>query len=235
MSYFRSGLFSVLYFCTGMFFGSLSVLLLVLPIRLRHKIIMSWTFMAVQMLRFICGVKYELIGREHLQNRQGPVVILAKHQSTWETLYLQNLFWPASTVLKKELLNIPFFGWGLRALVPIAIDRENPREALREVKVKGLKRLKHDYNLLLFPEGTRMKVGERGKYARSGADIAVESGVSIIPVAHNAGKFWPSGEFLKKPGTIKIVLGEPISPEGKTSKMLIQQVEDWIETTVKTL
>lgn len=235
MPYLRSGIFSTLYFCTGILYGLLSVMLLVLPIRPRHKIIISWTRLSVILLRWICGVKYELKGAENLHKVAWPVVIMAKHQSTWETLFLQGLFWPASTVLKKELIQLPFFGWGLRALVPIAIDRSNPREALRAVKEKGLNRLKHQYNVLLFPEGTRIPLGQKGKYARSGADIAIESGVSVIPIAHNAGRFWPTGEFVKKPGTITVVVGEPISPEGKTSKEIIQQVENWIETTVETL
>ncbi|TVZ41698.1 1-acyl-sn-glycerol-3-phosphate acyltransferase [Alteromonadaceae bacterium 2753L.S.0a.02] len=235
MLYVRSGLFTVLYFLTGIFYGSMSVLLLPVAIRVRHKIIISWTRLAIILVRVICGIRYEVIGREYLDKSRWPVIVLSKHQSTWETLFLQGLFWPASTVLKKELLKIPFFGWGLRALVPIAIDRDNPREALRDVKEKGLNRLKHNYNVLLFPEGTRIPVGKKGKYARSGADIAIASGVNIIPIAHNAGKLWPTSEFVKRPGTVTIVVGEPISPEGKSSKEIIQQVEDWIESTVATL
>ncbi|SMF14691.1 1-acyl-sn-glycerol-3-phosphate acyltransferase [Alteromonadaceae bacterium Bs31] len=231
----RSFLFAVIYNSTGVFYGTLSLFLWPLPLRLRHRVIMGWTQLAVFLARWICGLRYQVIGRENLPAKGETVLILSKHQSTWETLFLQNLFWPACTVLKKELLRIPFFGWGLAALNPIPIDRDNPREALRKVKTNGVQRLQNGYNLLLFPEGTRVAPGEKGKYARSGADIAVESGKNIIPIAVNSGVYWPTKQMEKVPGCITIVVGPPISPEGKTSRELIGEVETWIESTMKTL
>ncbi len=231
----RSFVFAVLYNSSGVFYGTLSLFLWPLPLMLRHRIIIGWCRMSVFLVRWICGVSYTVSGLENMPAKGEPVLILSKHQSTWETLYLQGLFWPACTVLKKELIRIPFFGWGLAALHPIAIDRDNPRVALRKVKANGLQRLQEGFNLLLFPEGTRVAPGEKGKYARSGADIAVESGRPVIPVAVNSGRFWPTKQFAKIPGSISVVVGPAISSEGKTSKQLIGEVESWIEQTMTSL
>ncbi len=233
MALFRSSIFSIGYFFLTVIYGTLSVLTWLLPFRLRHRIIASWTTLIVAWVRVACGVRYQVLGLENIQDKSTPHVILSKHQSTWETLFLQSLFWPASTILKRELLNIPFFGWGLRALKPIAIDRSNPRNALRQVKEKGLERIEEGLNIILFPEGTRMAPGERGTYARSGADIAISAGVKIIPVALNAAHCWPSGSFKKVPGLITVSLGPLVSTEGKRSKQVIKEVEEWVEAEME--
>jgi 1-acyl-sn-glycerol-3-phosphate acyltransferase len=188
--------------------------------------IRSWTFINIYSVRFLCGVKFERQG--HLPDLSRNYVVMSKHQCAWETFYLQMLFPPLSTILKKELLKMPFFGWGLAALKPVAVDRSNPLQALRQVKAQGIERIKEGRNLLVFPEGTRMAVGESGKYARSGAEIAVATNTPVIPVAHNAGTCWINKKFTKIPGTITVVIGEPISSEGKTSKQLTAEVEAWI-------
>ena len=226
----RSYLFTAVYFVSGVFWGTVTLLTWLLPPIVRHKLIIDWTRFNIWWLGICCGVKYEIIGKENLGKLEKPVVVLSKHQSTWETLFLQGLFFPASTVLKKSLIRIPFFGWGLAALRPIAIDREDPIAALKKVKKVGVKRLEQGLNLILFPEGTRVKVGEKRKYARSGVDIAIKANAQIIPVAHNAGVHWPIDSKVKVPGTIKVCIGEPISTEGKNSKELIGEVENWIET-----
>jgi 1-acyl-sn-glycerol-3-phosphate acyltransferase len=231
----RSLIFSFGYFCATIFYGALSIPLWLTPPAVRHRIILSWTSVIIFWCRVCCGVRYEVVGLENIKDLNKPFVALSKHQSTWETLFLQSLLWPASTILKVELIKIPFFGWGLRALRPIAIDRSNPREALKQVKAQGKQRLSSGINLIIFPEGTRTAFGEKGKYARSGADIAVESQRPIVPISHNAGLFWPGKQFAKKPGTIKVVIGSPISPVGKSSKALTEEVENWIEKTQETL
>ena len=232
MNVVRSTFFSIGYFLSGIFYGTASLLFWLLPRLTRHRLIISWTYFGIFWLRLTCGIRHELHDKENLDTVAGPIIVLAKHQSTWETLYLQGLLFPAVTVLKKELLNIPFFGWGLRALLPIAIDRTNPRDALKQVREKGLQRLRQGYNLVLFPEGTRSAPGERKKYARGGAEIAVHSGVPIIPVALNSGHFWRRGKFAKRAGTIQVYIGEPIYPNGKNSRELIAEVEAWIEAKV---
>ena len=231
----RSAIFAVGYLGLGFIYGLFSLFIFYLPPLVRHRILISWCWLIVLWLRLICGVRYEIRGLENLHKISGPKIVLSKHQSTWETLALQHLCFPASTILKRELLKIPFFGWGLRCLQPIAIDRDNPRDALRQVKIQGVQRLASGLNLLLFPEGTRVAPGERGKYARSGPEIAIESGVSIIPVAVNAGYCWPAKSWKRYPGLVTVVFGEPIKPEGHTSRELITQVESWIENQLQQL
>lgn len=233
MPFFRSTIFSIGYFILTVSYGTLSLLTWLLPFLIRHRIIASWTTVVIVWLRIACGVRYQVIGSEKITDRNKTYVILSKHQSAWETLFLQSLFWPASTVLKLELLNIPFFGWGLRALKPIAIDRSNPRIALRQVKEKGLQRLDEGLNIILFPEGTRMAPGEKGTYARSGADIAISAGVEIIPIALNAAHCWPSKSYTKYPGLVTVSLGPLIQTEGKRSKDVMKEVEEWIEAEMK--
>ena len=231
----RTSIFVAICTVLTVMYGTASLLLGGLSQVTRHRIIISWCRLVVALAKWICGVKYDVIGREHLQGLEAPVVVLSKHQSTWETLYLQILFFPASTILKKQLLDIPFFGWGLRGLRPIAIDRENPRDALRQVKAGGIQGVEDGLNIILFPEGTRMEAGERGKYARSGAEIAINSGAKIIPIAMNAGLYWPNKVFRMYPGTIQLVIGEPIASANKTSRDLTSEVETWIEATMATL
>lgn len=234
MIYIRSSLFAIGYTVFTTLYGAFSLPLYALPPLARHRIIIKWTHIVIWWARVTCGIRYQVHGKDKLKGLDKPLVILAKHQCAWETFFLQGLFWPASTVLKQELLKIPFFGWGLAALRPIAIDRNNPREALRQVKKQGLARLDDKINLILFPEGTRVPIGQKAKYARSGADIAKESGVSIVPVAHNAGAFWGvnNSKFLKKPGLVNVVIGDPIPTDELDTKTITKMVEDWIESTL---
>lgn len=229
MLFIRSAIFALGYFVLTTSYGTLSLLTWLLPSRLRHRVISSWTTAVIQWLRISCNVRYQVLGKEHLAGLSGAQVVLSKHESAWETLFLQSLFWPASTVLKKELLRIPFFGWGLMAMQPIAINRDNPREALRQVKSKGLKRIESGLNVILFPEGTRIAPGTKGTYARSGADIARSANVSIIPVALKAAHCWPSNGFIKYPGLVTVSIGPIISAANKKSKETMKEVEDWIE------
>jgi len=231
----RAAVFTIGYFVSGIIYGALSLLTWVLPAKLRHRIIIYWTYFGIFWLRVTCGVKYKLIGAENIKRLSSPVVVMSKHQSTWETLYLQGLFFPACTILKRELLRIPCFGWGLLGLNAIGIDRANPRLALKQVKEGSSNRISRGYNIIVFPEGTRIPPGARGKYARSGADIAINTNVSIIPVAVNSGHFWPPKKFNKIPGVITVVVGPPISPENKTSRELSEDVENWIESQMTTL
>ena len=225
----RATIFTGGYFLSGILYGTLSLLTWVLPAKMRHRVIIYWTYFGVFWLRLCCGVKHKVVGYENLKNLNGPVVVMSKHQSTWETLFLQGLFFPACTILKQELLRIPFFGWGLWGLNAIGIDRANPRLALKQVKEGGLNRLSRGYNIIVFPEGTRIPPGSVGKYARSGADIAINANVGVVPVAVNSGLFWSPKKFLKTPGVITVVVGPALSPENKTSRELTDEVEQWIE------
>ena len=234
MQYLRSIIFYILYGGTGMIAGTVSLFLWPFPFRVRYDIVMQWNTFALWAAKNIAGINYEIHGSENIPTDTNYVV-LCKHQSTWETVFTQVYFKPLSTILKKSLLRIPFFGWGLALLKPIAIDRSNPREALKIVHKQGQERIKEGINVLVFPEGTRVAAGSVGNYARSGAGIACSAGVPILPVAHNAGELWPVPKLLKHPGTITVVIGKPIETDGKNSKELTQQVKEWIETEIQNM
>ncbi|MGV6806380.1 MAG: lysophospholipid acyltransferase family protein [bacterium] len=209
-------------------FGLLSCLLYpFVPTRPHQRIVTLGNAFIVLWLRVTCGVRVNLVGAENLPD--SPAVVLSNHESTWETFYLQRLLAPVSTTLKKELLRIPFFGWGLYFMRPIAIDRGNPRAALRQVLETGKQRIAEGNNVLIYPEGTRHGGGKK-QFARSGAAIAVESGVPVIPVAHNAGDHWPGRTFIKRPGTITVVVGTPIFNPGQDSRSVTSEVQQWIES-----
>lgn len=230
----RSLIFYTVFLAGAVFFGVLGIFLIPLPYRFRSQFFLSFNRLVLWALKVFCGVKHEITGQENIPKGQ-PVVVLAKHQSTWETMFLQLHFHPISTILKRELLRIPCFGWGLALLRPIPIDRSNPRQALKKVKELGLKRLASGNSVLVFPEGTRTAVGEAGSYARSGADIALNAKVSILPVAHNAGSYWPMDTILKRPGIIQVSIGKAIATDGKNSKQLTQEAKQWIETEVSNM
>ncbi|MCW8195559.1 1-acyl-sn-glycerol-3-phosphate acyltransferase [Proteobacteria bacterium 005FR1] len=224
----RSLLFYLGYGATGIVAGTLSLALWLLPLKSRFHLLLLWNRFAIWWLRITCGIRLNLV-----DHNDGPLppphVILAKHQTIWETVFLQYYFQPMSTILKKSLLRVPFFGWGMAVLRPIAIDRSSPMKALRQVKKEGAERLKLGLNLLVFPEGTRTPPGQVGQYARSGVEVATAAGVSVIPVAHNAGECWPGKTFLKYPGTISVVIGKPIPTANRNSREVTEEVKQWIE------
>ncbi|MCB1615448.1 MAG: 1-acyl-sn-glycerol-3-phosphate acyltransferase [Pseudomonadales bacterium] len=231
MAFSRSLLFYFLYLITGMIAGMVSLFLWPLPFTVRYRVVMKWNILVIWLAKVLCGIDFCIIGQENIP--APPYVVLSKHQSTWETLMLQNHFQPISTILKKELLQIPFFGWGLALLKPIAIDRNNPRDAMRYIQKEGQKRLNEGISVLVFPEGTRTPVGKVGNYARGGAGIACAAGVPVIPVAHNAGECWPVPGFIKHPGKITLVIGKPISTTGQTSREVTEQAKTWIEEQIR--
>ncbi|MFQ3789915.1 lysophospholipid acyltransferase family protein [Halomonas sp. A29] len=228
MNVLRSLLFYVGYFFAifvcGVLFLPVSPLL-ALPAR--YRLLNLYNHFITAWFRWTCGVTYRVSGREHLP--QGPCVILANHQCEWETIFLQILKPPVCTVLKQELLRIPVFGWGLRLLHPIALDRSKPARAMRQVLSQGVVRLQEGLSVLIFPEGTRVDPGQRRRYNKSGAVIACRAGVPVVPVAHNAGERWPGRRWVKNPGVLNVVVGEPIDTVGRTPEEVLVEVEAWIE------
>ena len=226
----RSLLFSLGYFVAVIIISILAVLAWPLPFKFRFQIVTLLNRFVMVWVGFCCGIRFQIKG--HYNASDGPYVVISKHSSTWETMFLQYYFQPISTILKRELLRIPFFGWGLATLRPIAIDRGSPIQALKQIKREGKQRLADGTNILIYPEGTRIAFGKKGTYARSGADIAKAAGVKIIPIAHNAGKHWPKGKFIKQPGTITVVIGEPMSTDDHKSKEIMAVTEAWIESEI---
>lgn len=223
----RSTVFAAILILITPVFAAIALLTFPLPPLTRYRIITAWTRCIIWSARNICGIRYRVIGAENIP--QKPCVILSKHQSAWETLAFQLIFPPQVWVLKKELLRVPFFGWGLSMLSPIAIDRSLRREALQQLIEQGQQRLDAGFSIVIFPEGTRIPPGSRGKYRPGGARLAVQTGTAVLPVAHNAGRCWGRNAFLKHPGLVTVSIGSPISPEGLDAETLSARVEQWIE------
>ena len=209
------------------------VLLFWLPPVARYRFITGWCAIMLHGARALCGIRGEVVGRENLPST--PHIVMCKHSSTWETLFLTQLFPPLAYVAKKELLSIPFFGWAFRLASPITIDRRAGQSAMEQIAEQGRERFAQGFWIVVYPEGTRIRAGRRGKYKTGGARLAIAMGVPILPVAHNAGWLWPKGLFGKRPGTVTLSIGPSIHPAGKDPATLSQDVERWIETEVERL
>lgn len=229
----RSLVFAPIQIVLTVIFAIIGLLTFPLPPHTRYRIITLWTHSVLWLVARICGLHYRVLGREHIPD--SPSVILCKHQSAWETLALQQIFPPQVWVVKRELLFLPFFGWGLAMLSPIAIDRGSGRQALDQLVHQGRKRFAIGFWVVIFPEGTRVPPGEHREYRVGGAWLAARTGVPIVPVAHNAGTAWGKNAFLKHPGTITVSIGPAIDPKGRKPAALIQEVERWIEAEVARL
>jgi len=230
--YFRTGVFYLTYTGFTTLFSLMAITFVpLLPYKKRLTIILLWNKFVLLTAKLICGIDYRIHGLDNIP--KGAYVVLAKHQSAWETFLLVLLLKPISIILKQELLKIPGFGWGLRLLKPIPIDRSNPRAALRSIRKIGLKRLQEEeIPILVFPEGTRTALGESGRYARSGAALAIEAQVPVIFIAHNAGYFWPTSHRLKYPGTIDVFISKAVDTQGREAAELTKEAETWIESHV---
>lgn len=205
-----------------------------LPYNKRYFVTSRWNVFIVWCAKWICGINYQFKGYENFPD--APAIILSKHQSAWETIFLlANLPRPLVFVFKKEILYIPFFGWGIALLRMIPIDRKQGKNAFKSVVAHGKRRLKDGQWIIMFPEGTRIPVGQQGKYKSGGTRLAVETGAVVVPIALNSGECWPKNSFIKKPGTITVSVGKPISPEGKTPDELMEQVEQWIESEMRVI
>jgi 1-acyl-sn-glycerol-3-phosphate acyltransferase len=201
--------------------------------RWAYSVATAWVVSALWLLRRACRLDFVVEGLGNLP--ASPCVVLLKHSSAWETL-AQLLIFPRQTwVLKRELMWVPVFGWVLALLKPIAIDRKGGGAAVQQVLTQGQARLGEGLYVMIFPEGTRMPVGQTRRYGMSGALLASAAGVPIVPVAHNAGYFWPRRGWLKRPGTIRVVVGEPLDTAGADAREVNERVQRWIEATVARL
>jgi len=199
----------------------------------RYRVITTWTRLVLWGAETICGIRYRVLGAENVPAQ--ACVVLSKHQSAWETLAFQVIFPPQVYVIKRELLWIPFFGWGLAMLSPVAIDRTAGMRALKQMLAQGKDRIARGFWIIVFPEGTRIAPGARGTYQTGGAAMAVHAGAPVLPVAHNAGTCWGRHAFRKYPGTITVSIGKPIDSRGKKAAALTREIETWIETEMPRL
>jgi len=233
MTLLRSALFALALLLVTPPYAIVALLTFPLPRRVRYRIISGWSRLVVLMARALCGIRWRIEGGERLPRM--PAVILSKHQSAWETMAFQLIFPAQSYLLKRELLWIPFFGWGLALMSPIAIDRSRGLAALRQLVRRGKERLAQGFWVVVFPEGTRVAPGERRKYQLGGALLAEHSGAPVVPVAHNAGLVWPRNAFIKRPGTITVRIGPTIDSAGRDAATINALAEQWIEEQQKTL
>jgi 1-acyl-sn-glycerol-3-phosphate acyltransferase len=225
---FRSLLFTTYMMASACLFGGVMALGFWLPYHAQFAIARSWARILFWVLERLCGLKYVVEGRERIPS--GNHIVLSNHTSAWETVAQFLIFPPQVWVLKRELLWIPFVGWGLKLLRPIAIDRGDGHRAVNQVVEQGKARLADGLWIIIFPEGTRVIAGETRKFGVSGALLAIAAGKSVVPLSHNAGAFWPRRGFLKKPGTIRVIIGEPIQSAGKSPRELNEEVRQAIES-----
>jgi 1-acyl-sn-glycerol-3-phosphate acyltransferase len=232
MLFLRSSLFFIGQLITAPIFTLIALLAWPVNPILRNQLISGWARSMIWWLRVTCNVRHEISGMENLPNR--PCIILAKHQSTWETFAFQAIFPTQVYVLKRELLWIPIFGWGLAMTSPIAINRASGREALKQLVSKGQARLAQGLWVVIFPEGTRMRPYQQGKYHIGGAWLACQTKTPVLPVAHNAGHCWPKG-FIKQAGVIKLHIGPAIATADLKADALNLKVEQWIEAQMQVI
>ncbi|HXV06480.1 MAG TPA: lysophospholipid acyltransferase family protein [Burkholderiales bacterium] len=224
----RSALFLLLQAALTIVWSLLSLLTFPFSPLTRYRFITLWSRMVIRLAGAICGIRYEVRGLEHLPARPG--IILSKHQSAWETLAFQVFLPPQVWVLKRSLLRIPFFGWGLAMMNPIAIDRAAGMAALKQTLEQGRERLAQGFWIVIFPEGHRFPPGEKGTYHPGGAWLAIRTGAPVVPIALNSGYLWRRDAFVKLPGKITVSIGRPIETGSTKAEALMRRVEDWIET-----
>jgi 1-acyl-sn-glycerol-3-phosphate acyltransferase len=220
-----TGFFLVFTFLYAILFVSIG---LALPWRGRFAMARFWGRVLLGALRLLCRLDYRVEGAANIPAGE-PCIALVKHSSSWETFAQAALLPPQVWVLKRELTWIPFIGWGVRLLDCIAINRGAGGVAVRQLIEQGRARLARGQWIVIFPEGTRMAPGQTRRYGVGGAAVAVETGARIVPVAHNAGYFWPRRGLLKRPGTIRVVIGAPIDPRGRDPREINEEAQRFIE------
>ena len=222
--YLRSFLFYILYVLSGIAVGiAVCLVSLFLPVKKRIRVASIWPRFASWCLSKICKIEIEIKGKQNIP--KAPFVLVSNHQSSWEAYFFQYFFFPVTTLLKRELLVIPVWGWALALLGPIYIDRKKAKSALVKFMKEGQNKLDNGFIVLSFPEGTRMEPRKIGGYARSAFELAKRSGVPLLPVVHNAGSYWEAHKFVKRPGKISLEIGEKI--EVKNSAVQAKEVENW--------
>ena len=200
-----------------------------LPLKTRFWLVRCWRRSFTFLERHLLGIRVEIIGAENIPRE--ACIVISNHQSAWETVGLQQLFYPCVFVLKQELLKIPFFGWGLSAVKMIAIDRDTSKKALKKVTDQGVDRLASGISVVIFPEGTRADAHTLLPFQIGGAYLASKTDALVVPVAHNAGAVWPKGASVKGPGVVTVIIGKPI-PSGLKPQALNAQIENWMQTQI---
>ncbi|BAP55449.1 phospholipid/glycerol acyltransferase [Thioploca ingrica] len=227
----RSLLFYVGVILAILVFAPLSLMILPLPYPQRYRVMTKWGLFVIWWLRKTCNLNYQVYGLENLPTT--AAIVLSKHQSAWETIAFQQIFPTQVWLLKRELFWIPLFGWALATLNPIAINRRRIHQSMQYIIEQGKQRLAQGLWIIIFPEGTRVAPGQQQRYGIGGALLAAQSGYPVVLVAHNSGQFWPSRGFIKRPGTIQVIIGPRLESTGKSAKEINLLAENWIEETMQ--
>lgn len=229
--YFYSFAFVCTMFISSIYISIVATIFLPFSFRVRYFVINFYSVLNLWVLKHMCRIDYRVEGLENIPDE--ACIIFSKHQSALETMIVQRVFPPLTFVVKRELTMIPFFGWGLKAIDPIAIDRKAGRRAIVEIVQQGIDRLKKGIWIVIYPEGTRSRPGTKQRYKMGGAILAAKSGHKVIPLAHTAGEYWPKGFVSRQTGTIVMSIGPAIDTTGKTPDQIMQEAELWIESKMK--
>lgn len=225
--WFRSLVFWIYFMFSTMILAVPVIIGSLFSYQLCNQFVGYWVRGNLWVLSNICKLRHTTRGFDALPDE--PLIIYAKHQSTWETFYLKMMFPDSIFVAKRELVWIPFFGWSLARLQFILINRSSGRKAVRQIVDQYHDRKTRGHPLVIFPEGTRKAVGAEPDYKIGGSIVAVETATKVAPVAHNGGEYWPRHSFIKWPGEVEVVFGDVISVEGKSADEVRKEAQDWIE------
>ena len=228
----RSLVYTVLLFAGTLAFGVVVLISALLPLTIEQRYVIprNWGLFHTWLAKVVCGLGYVVEGRENLP--EGPFVSLWKHSSTWDTLAQMFVVPTAAWLLKREVTWIPVVGWAVSTYQPIAINRRAGHSAVNQVVKQGKQRLAAGMGVIVYPEGTRVAAGQTRKYGVSGALLAREAGVPVVPIAHNSAYLWPRRSPLKRKGTIYVVIGQPIDPAGLDAREINARAQQWIEATI---
>lgn len=216
-------------------FGYAFLLLFTYPLsfKSRYKYIRLFSKVVAWLARVICNIHYSVEGKNNLPKEN--CIILSNHQSTWETFTFQLIFPMHTWVIKKEILKIPIVGWAAALFRPIAIDRKAGDTAVNQLLEQGEARLNEGCWIIIFPEGTRVPVNKNKRFARGGSLLAKKTGRKVIPVAHNAGYYWPRRTFIKKPGMIQVKIGPPIDVKDRDAIEINRLAKEWVDNALETM
>jgi 1-acyl-sn-glycerol-3-phosphate acyltransferase len=230
----RSLIFALVMIVATVIWAPICFLFAPLPYNQRYWATARWNVFIIWAAKVICGIRYQTRGYENFPD--GPVIVLSKHQSAWETIFLlMSTPRPLVFVFKKSITYIPFFGWAISLMKMIPIDRSKGKDAFAQVVSIGRERLANGQWVIMFPEGTRIPVGQKGNYKGGGTRLAIETRTPVIPIALNSGECWPKNSFIKRPGVITVSVGKPIAPENMNASELMTKVEEWIEAEMRVI
>ena len=201
--------------------------------KIPFKLAQYWGAISAFQGRLFCGMRYDITGRENIPDE--PVVFMVKHQSAWETTALTGILPPSCFVVKASLLKIPVYGWGIRALRYIPINREANIKAFKQVLKDGKERISRGLSIIIFPEGTRIAPGEHPQFLKSGASLAKSAGCKVVPIALNSGSCWKRNAFIKQSGLIRVVIGQPIKTKGRSADEINNEAYEWIKSQMLTI